>query len=83
MLYDEKEGAWFDWNLSKNENDYAYYITNLIPLYTIIEDVGGMRAKRAVEYMIKEKIITEKFKPNYLSESITLYEYLCTSFRMT
>lgn len=69
MLYDEHEGAWFDWIRSKGENDHSYYITNLMPLYSIIEADGGTRAMGAINYMKKEKIITEELQPNYLSES--------------
>ncbi|XP_053728194.1 trehalase [Synchiropus splendidus] len=50
LLWDEKRGAWFDYNLETASNNFGFYPSNLLPIWAMCYSSTDM-ANKAVQYL--------------------------------
>ncbi|XP_060035853.1 trehalase-like [Erinaceus europaeus] len=60
ILWDEKKGAWFDYDLEKKEKNPEFYPTNLTPLWASCFSDETV-ADKALKYLEDSQILTYKF----------------------
>lgn len=65
VLWSSSKNMWFDYDSDKKETIYAFYVTNLMPLFTRSYDDKEIGAKVA-QFLYNEKLIGEQNFPTYL-----------------
>ncbi|XP_051895879.1 trehalase [Pristis pectinata] len=59
VLWDKKQGIWFDYNLMNNRSNAAFYASNLAPLWAecLAEQVPGQAAEMVIRYLEDHQLL--------------------------
>jgi alpha,alpha-trehalase len=79
VLWNEKEGIWLDYDIKNRKHRNAFYVSNLMPLYTMSYNrVNKLDyALKAVSYLERNKIYS--FYGKHVPRSIS-FRLISTSF---
>ncbi|VVC33385.1 Six-hairpin glycosidase-like,Glycoside hydrolase, family 37 [Cinara cedri] len=84
LLWNEEEGIWLDYDITTKKSRNYFYGTNFVPLFTgsYLKDKSDYYGDRAIQYLIKNKIINDNLKlncvfcvPTSLYESSQQWDY--------
>jgi len=72
VLWNEEEGIWFDYDIKNGKQRNSFYISNLVPLYTMSYDQDNKLnyALKAVSYLKRNRVDT--FYGKHAPRSISL-----------
>lgn len=77
VLWDDRQGIWFDFNLMNNKRNDAFYASNVAPLWAecFVEQEPGQTAEMVIQYLQDHKLLDGAGIPTSLMQSGQQWDY--------